>query len=522
MNQNAENINVVWEPIPGTSQEIAISSPCHHTLMCGTRGGGKTSLQIHFFKQHVGRGYGKHWRGIIFDVEHKNLDDLVAQSSLFFEQYEDGGKFSKSASGYKWTWPTGEELLFRHIKNKDEYQKYHGHQYPFIGWNELTKYPTGEIYDLMCSTNRSGFVPEIHTPKKLDGSGNPLKDENGNIIYDTEDGKILPPIPLQVFSTTNPSGPGHNWVKRRFINVGEYGQVIKRTIEVYSPKLKKMVDVEITQVALFSSYRENIYLDEKYIADLNRATENNENLRKAWLEGSWDVTSGGALDDLWNSDIHVIPRFKVPDGWYIDRSFDWGSTTPFSIGWWAEANGETVVLPDGREFTPERGSLIQFFEWYGTKEIGTNIGLRLSASEICDGIIEREIELMEGGWIQKQPRPGPADNQISNDIRSNFDTIEKEMENKGILWEKSDKSRGSRINGLQIFREMLESAIKGEGPAVYFMHNCEASRETIPYLPRDDKNPDDVLKGSEDHTYDMARYRLANRGNRVISGGSYY
>lgn len=505
-----QSFDIVWQPIPGSSQEYAIDTRCHHTLYHGTRGPGKTITQLMRFRRRVGIGYGSYWRGVIFDREFKNLSDLVAQSKRFFTQFGDGAKFHESASEYKWTWPTGEELLFRHVKKVSDYEGYHGHEYPFIGWNELTKHPTADLYDKMMSTNRSSFVSEIHTPKKADGT------------YDTVDGKPLPSIPLEVFSTTNPSGPGHNWVRRRFINCAKNGEVVKKEYEVFNPRTKRDEIVVKTQVAIFGSYRENIYLDPQYIAELNRLCENNENLRKAWLEGSWDFTAGGAIDDLWNRDVHIIPRFRIPENWYVDRSFDWGSSHPFSVGWWAEANGETVLLPNGREFTPQRGSLIQFFEWYGTKEIGSNQGLRISASDICDGIIEREIALMEGDWIQKQPRPGPADNQISSVNRSNFDTIEKEMKNKGILWEKSDKTKGSRVNGLQVLREMLEAAIKGEGPAIYFMQNCEASIETLPSLARDEKNPDDVDTDSEDHVYDMTRYRVTNRNNRVISGGSYY
>jgi hypothetical protein len=451
----------------------------------------------------VGIGYGSFWRGIILDQEHKNLDDLVAQSLRFFPQFNDGAKFLSSASGYKWVWPTGEQLLFRHIKTVQEYNKFHGHEYPFIGWNELTKYPTSEVYDAMCSTNRSSFVSELHTPKDKDGN------------YLTPDGKPLPPIPLQVFSTTNPSGPGHNWVKRRFINCAKNGEVVKRKSVVYHPAKKENVEIEITQVAIFGSYKENIYLDPKYIADLNRACETNPNLAKAWLEGSWEFTAGGAIDDLWRKDIHVVPRFKIPKEWYIDRSFDWGSTHPFSVGWWAESNGEEVILPNGTKkyFTP--GSLIRINEWYGAEDIGTNIGLKMSARDIANGIIEREIAMMEGDWIDTQPYPGPADNQIGNIVEIGDDSIKAKMEDLGVRWTESDKSPGSRINGLQLLRERLQSSIDGEGPGIYFMQNCMAAIETLPSLPRDDKKIDDVDTNSEDHVYDEVRYRVLKDNKRA-------
>jgi hypothetical protein len=504
-------LQVVWKPIPNSSQEFALDTRCDHTLYHGTRGPGKTITQLMRFRRNVGRGYGSYWRGIIFDREFKNLSDLVAQSKRFFHQFNDGAHFLESASEYKWVWPTGEELLFRHVKKESDYEGFHGHEYPFQGWNELTKWPTSALYDKLLSTNRSSFIPEIHTPK----------DAKGN--YLTPDGLPLPKIPLEVFSTTNPSGPGHNWVKRRFINPASNGEVVERRCVVFNPQTQKEEEVIRTQIAIFGSYRENIYLDPKYIAELDRITDNDPNLKKAWLFGSWDITAGGALDDLWKRDVHIIPRFKIPVNWRIDRSFDWGSSQPFSVGWWAEANGEEVKLPEGvlihgnDKFCPPSGTLIQFAEWYGTEDIGTNRGLKLSAKDIADGIRDIEIALMEYSWIEKQPYPGPADNSIRDVREDDVDTIEKKMSDRGIRWTESDKSQGSRRNGLQLMRDMLQASLRKEGAGLYFMVNCEASTETLPALPRDDDKIDDVDTDSEDHPYDMARYRVLKGANRMAT-----
>lgn len=502
--QSTSEPEVVWRPIPNSSQELALDTRCDHTLYHGTRGPGKTAVQLMRFRKNVGVGYGPFWRGVIFDKEFKNLSDLVAQSKKFFKAFGDGAVFKESASEYKWVWPTGEELLFRHAKKLVDYDAFHGHEYPFIGWNELTKHTTLELYDKMMSTNRSSFIPELHTPKNPDGT------------YATPDGKPLPPIPLQVFSTTNPSGPGHNAVKRRFITCAKNGQVVKKVIKVFDPKTQSEVEVVKKQVAIFGSYRENIYLDVKYIAELDQLTKSDPNLRKAWLEGSWDVTAGGALDDLWTLEKHVIPRFKIPAGWaLLDRSFDWGSSHPFSVGWWAEANGEEIILPNGKVFCPAPGSLIQFAEWYGTEEIGTNKGLKLGAKAIAEGIKKREISLMEEGWIAEQPQGGPADNQIRDVRESDVDTIEKKMSDEGIRWSQSDKSPGSRKNGLQLIRDRLQAVLDGEGAGIYFMVNCEGSIDTLPALPRDEEKIDDVDTDSEDHAYDMVRYRVLKGSNRL-------
>lgn len=515
--QDEQDYEVVWEAIPNSSQHYAVNTRCHHTLYHGTRGPGKTITQLMRFRRNVGVGYGSYWRGVIFDREFKNLSDLVAQSKRFFTAFGDGAKFLESASEYKWVWPTGEELLFRHVKKLSDYDNFHGHEYPFIGWNELTKHPTAELYDKLMSTNRSSFTPEKDTPKLLEPNGRPKRTEDGGFVYDTSDGKPLPKIPLEVFSTTNPSGPGHNWVKRRFINVAENGEVVVKEYEVFDPQQQKDVIVRKTQVAIFGSYRENIYLDPEYIAELDRLTDSDPNLKQAWLFGSWDVTAGGALDDLWSRNIHVLPRFPIPKDWKVDRAFDWGSSHPFSVGWWAESNGEEFELEDGTTMCFPAGTLIQFAEWYGTREIGTNKGLKMSAGDVAEGIKEREIALMSEGWVLKQPSPGPADNSIRDKREEDVDTIADKMADKGIRWARCDKSPGSRINGLQLMRDALLASKRKEEAGLYFMTNCEGSIETLPSLPRDEKKIDDVDTSAEDHVYDMVRYRVLKGSNRLAT-----
>lgn len=505
----AEKFEAVWSPIPGSSQELAINSRAHVTLFTGARGPGKTDTQLMRFRRNVGKGYGAFWRGVIFDREYKNLDDLVNKSRRWFNAFGDGARFLSSAQDYKWVWPTGEELLFRAIKKNDDYWNYHGQEFPFIGWNELCKYPTSDLYDRMFSCNRSSFRPEDY-PKK-----------NGKqIVY-------LPPIPLEVFATTNPYGPGHGWVKRRFIDVAPYGHVVKRTLDVFNPRTQQREPVTKTQVTLFGSYKENIYLSPEYIAELEAITD--ENLRAAWLWGDWDIVAGGALSDVWRKHIHVIPfnlqqwrdrrsnRPLIPEGWSIDRGFDWGSSQPFAVLWFAEANGEEMTLPDGKTFCPQPGSLIVFGEWYGSKEIGTNIGLKLSAADIAKGIKERERFMLENNIIASAPWPGPADNSIRDVREMDVDTIEKKMSDEGIHWQASDKSPGSRVIGLQLVRERLECAVRGEGPAIYFFSNTVATVATLPSLPRDEIRIDDVDTESEDHCYDIVRYRVLKGSNRYAT-----
>ncbi|MFW0778537.1 MAG: hypothetical protein ACN2B6_12550 [Rickettsiales bacterium] len=503
------NVNVIWEPQVG-SQTLAITCPCNHILMEGTRGGGKTDLQIMFFRRFVGIGYGPFWRGVIFDREYKNLDDLIIKSQRWFKQFGDGAKFLKGGGDYKWVWPTGEELLFRQMKTEDDYWKYHGQEFPFIGWNELTKQPNSNLYDMMMSCNRSSFLPAEHTPRDL-----LTFDDEGNVI----DG-LLPELPLVVFSTTNPYGVGHNWVKQRFVDPSGPGKVQRMTKKVFNPRTQQREEITKTQVRLFSSYKENRYLSPEYVLELESISDPNK--RAAWLEGSWDITSGGMFDDVWSSEHNVVEPFRPPPGWRLFRSFDWGSSKPFSVGWWMESNGSDYVDHKGNVRSSLPGDLFRIAEWYGWDGV-PNKGLRLTAKQIARGIIEREIRWGISGKVQ----PGPADGSIFDEQDGNCIATNMEQpvriggrKYKGIGWERADKSPGSRKNGWEMFRVAITGAQPEqtgwprENPGLFVFRNCSQFLRTIPSLPRDTKDPDDVDTDAEDHIADETRYVILGAGKR--------
>lgn len=500
---------IVWSPLAG-SQTLAMSCPAHIIVYHGTRGPGKTDAQLMRFRRHVGQGYGRHWRGIIFDREYKNLDDLVSKSMRWFPEFKDGARFLSSKSDYRWVWPTGEELLFRAVKRETDYWGYHGQEFPFIGWNELTKYPTDTLFDMMMSCNRASFRPEDF----------PCFDAHTGEPY------LIPEIPLEVFATSNPYGAGHNWVKKRFINAAPMGKIVRKVVNVFNPRTQQREDVVKTQVHLFGSYRENKYLSPEYVAELESITDQNK--RRAWLMGDWDVVAGGMFDDVWDSVQHVLRPFTLPATWRIDRSFDYGSSAPFSVGWWAESDGCDVQIADGTWRSTVKGDLFRIAEWYGWSG-KANQGLRMLANDIAAGIIEREIAM----GIHNRVKPGPADNSIW-DVE-NGNSIAADMANRvkvkgstysGVNWMRSDKSAGSRKAGWEKMRKYLKNAqrqyikdargnnvpVPREKPGLFVFNTCKMFIDLVPVLPRSETDPDDVDTDSEDHIGDEVRYKLLSVG----------
>lgn len=463
-------VQATWTPQYGSQLAFMSATPIFEVLYEGTRGGGKTDCLLMDFLQHVGKGYGREWRGIIFRQTYPQLSDIINKTEKWFRLIFPEAKYNKVE--HKWTFPDGEELLLRHMKREDDYWNYHGHAYPWIGWEELCNWSNDKCYKVMMSCCRS----------------------------------TRPDMPRCYRATTNPYGVGHNWVKARWRLPHARGKVIRDS----------MVDgaFEPPRVAIHSSVYENeilMHADPDYISKIRASARNPAELA-AWLYGSWDIVAGGMFDDLWDSHYHVVPSVPlsiIPKGWKIDRSFDWGSSKPFAVCWWAESNGEPFEW-NGRMYGTVRGDLFLIQEWYGWN--GTrNEGLRMLAADIAQGIVDRETD-----WgIRARTGAGVADASIFDVEDGN--SIAKNMEGKGVRWQPADKSAGSRKHGWELMRKMLNGAkppkLGGvrEEAGLFITNNCLQTIETLPVLPRSDNDPDDVDTEAEDHLADAMRYRVRKK-----------
>lgn len=455
---------VVWAPQPG-SQTLFVTSPVYETLYEGTRGPGKTNALLMDFCQHVGCGMGKAWRGILFRQNYPALADVVEKASEWIPRAFPGAKFRESGpKGYSWSFPDGEELLFRYIDNPKDYRNYHGHEYPWMAFDELTNWPDAKCYNLMKSCCRSS----------------------------------KPNVPRKLRATTNPHGPGHQWVKAYFIDVAPRGVI-------YRDELGNQ------RVTIHGHWSENAYLmtnDPEYIIRLTAATSDDPDQQAAWIDGDWDVAAGTFFGGVWKRAYHVLRPFPIPSSWYLDRAFDWGSAKPFSVGFWAESDGSPVKVmnvkgePEQRTFA--RGSLFRIAEWYGCKKGTPNVGIEMSSADIAKGILERQKEWFPGRYIN----PGPADSSIY-DVEDGH-SIADGFTKAGVTWTRANKNPGSRKNGWQLMRDRLGAAKKKpkEEPGLYVFENCLDFIRTVPMLPRDEKKREDIDTNAEDHIADETRYRV--------------
>lgn len=304
---------VVWQPQP--KQAIALKCPAYELFYGGARGGGKSDFLLADYAKGVEQ-YGQHWHGIIFRRSLPELEELLKRSWELYPPL--GGHF---AEGRKtWEFPNGANLKFRYLDRDSDVHHYQGHQYTWIGFDELTNWATDYCYIYMHSCARSA-----------EG------------------------VPVRVRASGNPGSVGHVWVKQRFVDV--------------NPAMKPFRDPDTGLFRVFIPARleDNLKLQENDPEYEGRLKMQPEHLYRAYRFGDWDIFAGQVFDEF-RRDVHVIKPIKLEPSWLRFCSMDWGYAKPFSIGWWA-------VTGDGR--------MIRYREMYGCEEGKHNLGVKRPAIEVA-------------------------------------------------------------------------------------------------------------------------------------------
>lgn len=420
------------------------------------------------FVQHVDRGYGPHWRGIIFRQTFPQLGDIIARSKIWIPKIFPEAKYNESK--HEWVFPKGETLLLRFIRRPEDYGNYHGQEFPFVGWEELTNWSTNVCYELMKTCCRSSY----------------------------------PGMPRKYRSNCNPWGVGHDWVKSLFVDPAPVGTPIPTGTGEF-------------RVRIHGDIVENAPLmeaDPNYLPLLGGIRD--ENIRKAWRHGDWNIIAGGFFSDVWNEQFHVVPYFDPPKTWEVRRSFDWGSAKPSSLGFWAISDGREVEALGGRSFP--RGSLIRFREWYTVAKdqhgfVIPNEGLRLTNHQLGLGVAERSLD-REGRWSGCVADPSIFTRLGKDSIYEDLRKAAKEGGHKLSF----GKAKTERVAGWQRLRQFLEfSAVeRPESPGLWVCENCFDWLRTVPLMVRDSKNMDDLDTETEDHAADETRYACMSYSTKVV------
>ena len=302
----------------------------------------------------------------------------------------------------------------------------------------------------------------------------------------------------------NPGGVGHLWVKNTFI------------INCEPMQIRSMPSSEGGMWRQFIPARleDNPSMqadDPGYEARLEGL--GSRELVAAMRWGDWDVVEG-AFFDCFDRRKHVLTPFAIPYHWLRFRSMDWGSASPFSIGWWAvvqddydlaeglDGNGKRTALGD-RRMLP-RGALVRYREDYGDRLGADGKGLKLTAEAVADRIVELERKDPKLSYAVLDPSTFKQDGGPSIAERMN-----KVLLTAGIApFRKADNARVRAIqnrdrrgpmSGLDALRARM---IGVDGvPLIYCFSTCFDSIRTIPILQHDPQKAEDIDYRAEDHCF---------------------
>lgn len=274
-----------------------------------------------------------------------------------------------------------------------------------------------------------------------------------------------------------PGGIGHAWCKRRWVgrdfrageNPDEYAFVPAR---VYDNPV--IVDN-----------------DPDYIRGLEALPDA---LRRAWLDGDWDVVAGLFFAGQFRSvpheteRAHVIPTQDVPANWALYSSIDYGfhprtdAEKPFVYQLYA-------VRPDGKIILVDE---LAAARW----------DVRTQKQKIAD---------LEGRYVQrvvcrvgcrsmfgKREEHGPT-------IAEEYQSPQKDGICLGVI-----PSEDNHLAGWERCRLWLRSDETGE-PFFQVFDRCRNFIGTVESVPCDERHPDDIDPNADDHAVEAWRHFLMSR-----------
>ena len=472
MGEEVSNIKPLeFEALPGPQSKLfSLPYEVFDILYGGARGGGKShGVLIHFWNEQ--QQHGDKVKGILFRRTYPELEDIIAKAKTLFisDGHPHSAEYLESKKLMKWS--NGATLKFRFLEKDSDADKYQGHEYTWICIEEAGNFPSPVPIDKLRACLRSP--------------------------YD---------VPKFILLTANPGGPGHNWLKSQYVDAAQPNTPHKVQRKIVFEG--KETDVGWHRIFIPSKLKDNKVLMEKdpgYLSNVVASAGGQEWLLKAWLEGDWNIVAGGMFDDVWRNNIHILKRFQVPSSWRVHRAFDWGSSKPFSVGWWAISDGGSIQI-DGEMKVFPPGTFIRIDEWYGWN--GTpNTGLRLLEAEFVEQLKEKEKIIKKTHGIKKILN-GPADSAIFT-VQDGKSIADKHRID-GIFWEEAKKGPGSRMHAWSEIRQLLSNSLKSpmEDKGLFITENCLQFKRTIPVIQRDKKNLDDVDTSSEDHICDETGYMV--------------
>ena len=243
-----------WTPTPAQANLLL----CDETevLWGGSAGPGKSVGLLFAATQHVEISS---YSALLLRKTFKQLTEakaLIDLSKIWFAKHRDSGGAHWNEKDKLWTFPSGAKIKFGYLDSVNDKYNFQGAEYQFIGFDELTQFDQ-DGYQYLYSRLRK-----------------------------TKDN----PVPLRMWSTSNPGGYGHEWVKDRFVP-DDYRPEDRKQ---YYYKEHEMYDGSFSKTVFIPAFiDDNPHLDKKEymksLAHLDTVT------RHQLMNGDWTARHEGMM-----------------------------------------------------------------------------------------------------------------------------------------------------------------------------------------------------------------------------------
>lgn len=336
----------------------------------------------------------------------------------------------KGAAAYRetdksFTFQNGSRLKFGYCDNESDLLQYQGNEYDVIFIDEATQIPEQWFSVLKACVRGANQFPK------------------------------------RIYLTCNPGGVGHAWVKRLFID--------RRYTESENPDDYLFIPAKVyDNTALMKENAGYVEMLESLPGDL----------RRAWLEGDWNLFAGQYFTE-WREEIHVVEPFSVPAHWRRYFTMDYG--LDMLAGYWIALN--------------EEGKAYVYREVYQS-------GLIMSdAARLIRSMTEEPVY----AWYA----PPDLWNRRQDTGRSVADVFAE----CGIPLVKAQNHRAQGWLGLKEWLKPVPDGAGGQTANLRVFRSCANLIRCIPALLFDQRNPDDVSTEPHEYTHgpDAIRYFVAGR-----------
>ena len=432
---------VAWEPQPGP-QSLLVQCPAEECFYGGAVGGGKTDGLLGDYSRGI--EYGSKWVGLFLRRFTPDMSYVIRRAQEIFCPVYGSGIWKESK--HEFQFPSGAILQFRAADRDGDALKHQGQQYTWIGVDELTQYETDYIYTYLFHRMRTASKG----------------------------------VPTRMRATGNPGGPGHAWVKERFIDIAPPGQAVI---------VRRKDGTTYHRVYIPSRLEDNRILMEADPGYGGRVYEISDPvLARAMREGDWNIAVGSAFPEL-DPRVHVIDPAPIPADKKIIRALDWGYTEPYCGLWGFVYDGDLIIG-------------MEAYGWGGKANVGTQEAPETVRRKLAG--MERMNELyVPYGWLDSQcwdTQSGMG--MIAEALTGKHDDPDR------MVWHPWKKGPNSRVNQIAALHEMLR-VVNGQS-RIKIMRNCRHLIRTLPVIQRDKNNPEDIDTRGEDHAIDTLRAMIAS------------